>query len=243
MTASIPRAENPDGEKAPLRLSSRRLLPLNQTFSQPVHLTPLIASSNGFAFVRVLVSELKLLLKGQRWWWYAGAAGLFIASLASPVEVVRSYILPFVWVWPVLIWSGMGNREITNNTQQMVFSSAAPLMRQLPATWLAGFLVALLTGSGAALKLLLAGDMIGLLAWFSGALFIPSFALALGVWSHSHKLFEILYVTLWYLGPMNKVYAMDYLGANSNGNIGFFIPFSIALIIAAFIGRARQLRN
>jgi len=73
-------------------------------------------------------------------------------------------------------------------------------------------------------------------------LFIPSFALASGVWSNSHKLFEVLYVTMWYLA-LNKIEAVDYFGANSNGNIGFFIPFSIALIIAAFIGRARQLRN
>jgi hypothetical protein len=42
---------------------------------------------------------------------------------------------------------------------------------------------------------------------------------------------------------MNKVYAVDYLGANSSGNIRVFIPFSLALVVAAFIGRARQLRN
>jgi hypothetical protein len=42
---------------------------------------------------------------------------------------------------------------------------------------------------------------------------------------------------------MNKVFAVDYIGANSNGNIGFFIPLSIVLIVAAFVGRARQVRN
>lgn len=215
----------------------------SQALSQPIHLSPLASSQNGFAFLRVLISELKLLLKGQRWWWYAGTAGLFLASIVNTPENVRAFVLPFAWLWPILIWSGMGNREIQNNTGQMVFSSAAPLMRQLPATWVAGFLVTVLTGSGVALKLLGAGDMVGLLAWFSGALFIPSFALALGVWSNSHKLFEVLYVTMWYLGPMNKLYALDYLGANSTGNIGFFIPFSIALIAVAFVGRSRQLRN
>ena len=213
-----------------------------QALSQPIHLTPLATSQNGFAFIRVLVSELKLLLKGQRWWWYAGVIGLFFASLVNTPENVRSFVLPIAWLWPILIWSGMGNREIQNNTQQMVFSSAAPLMRQLPATWLAGFIVTVLTGSGALLKLLGVGDTVGLLAWFSAALFIPSFALALGIWSNSHKLFEVIYVSMWYL-VLNKLDAVDFFGANSNGNIGFFIPFSIALIAAAFIGRARQLRN
>jgi hypothetical protein len=215
----------------------------SKTLPQLIHLTPLTNSKRGSTFVRVLISELKLLLKGQRWWWYVGAIGLFIASLFTPVESMRAHVLPFTWIWPILIWSGMGSREIRHNVQQMVFASATPLMRQLPATWLAGFIVAALTGSGAALKLLVAGDGTGLLAWFSAVLFIPSFALALGVWSNSHKLFEVLYVILWYAGPMNYVYAVDYIGTKGDGNIGFFIPFSFALILAAFIGRTRQLRN
>ena len=87
-----------------------------------------------------------------------------------------------------------------------------------------------------------AGDGIGLLAWFSGALFIPSLALALGVWSKSHKAFEIIHVTAWYL-TLNGEEAVDYLGANSDGNIGVFIPLSIGLLALAFLGRARQLQN
>lgn len=215
----------------------------SRTLFQPIRLTPLTGSQSGFAFFRVLIMELKLLLKGQRWWWYAGAIGLFIASLVVPVESVRTDVLPFAWIWPILVWSGLGDREIRQNTQQMVFSSPSLLMRQLPATWLAGFIVAILTGSGVALKLLLVGDGVGLLAWFSAVLFIPSLALALGVWSNNSKVFEVLYLTIWYIGPMNYVYAADYIGTKGDGNIGFFIPLSIILIVAAFIGRARQLQN
>jgi ABC-type transport system involved in multi-copper enzyme maturation permease subunit len=227
----------------PVKQSQSEVASASQPLSQPVHLTPLSRPANGFAFLRVLISEMKMLLKGQRWWWYAVAAGLFIAALVNTPENVRAFVLPFTWIWPILIWSGLGNRESQHNTRQMVFSSAAPLMRQLPAQWLAGFLVTALTGSGVAIKLLSAGDGGGLLAWMSAVLFIPSFALALGVWSNSHKLFEVLYVTIWYLGPMNKIETVDLLGANSSGNPGFFLPLSMALIVAAFIGRARQLQN
>jgi hypothetical protein len=215
----------------------------SQTLSQPVQLTPLSANKNHFAFGRVLISELKLLLKGQRWWWYVITLGFVLAGLLNSPEVARQYILPFTWIFPILIWSGLGNREMYNNTQQMVFSSASPLWRQLPAQWLAGFIVTAITGSGVFINLLTAGDTVGLLAWTSAALFIPSFALASGVWSNSHKLFEVLYMVVWYIGPLNKVPPLDYLGSNSDGNIGFFIPFSIVLILAAFIGRARQLRS
>jgi len=238
-----PSRSKPRRTKKAASLPKLEPVTVQHILSQPIHLTPLTASTNSFTFIRVLVSELKLLLKGQRVWWYIGAGGLFLACLLNTPDNVRTFALPFAWLWPILVWSGIGNREIQNNTQQMVFSSAKPLMRHLPAQWLAGFIVTVLTGSGAALKLLSAGDTVGLLAWISAAIFIPSFALALGVWSNSHKLFEVLYVTMWYLGPMNKVYTVDYLGANSNGNVGFFIPLSIVLFIAAFLGRTRQLQN
>jgi hypothetical protein len=87
-----------------------------------------------------------------------------------------------------------------------------------------------------------AGDSPGLLAWFSGALFIPSLALALGIWSNSQKLFEALYISLWYLA-INRLYAADFLGASGDGNIAFFMPLSLALIVVSFIGRAKQMQN
>ncbi|MBL8062325.1 MAG: hypothetical protein JNK32_04855 [Anaerolineales bacterium] len=234
----------------PRRIKSTASLPMPvpvstpQTVSQPIHLTPPLSSStNRFAFARVLISELKLLLKGQRWWWYLIAFGFIVAGISNTPENARQFVLMFTWIWPLLIWSGLGNREKYNQTHQMVFSSAAPLMRQLPAQWTAGFLVTALTGSGVFLNLLFAGDTTGLIAWTSAAIFIPSFALALGVWSNSHKLFEVLYMCLWYIGPLNRTPAVDFLGASGGGNLIFFIPFSIGLIIVAFAGRARQLQN
>jgi hypothetical protein len=191
----------------------------------------------------VLLAELKLMLKGQYWWWYLGAVGLIIASLVNPIETTRQYLLPLAWIWPILLVSSIGNREARFNMQQIAFSSASPLWRQLPAQWLAGFIVILVMGSGAAVKFLVGGNLAGLLAFLSGTLFIPSLALALGVWSGSSKPFEIVYVSLWYLGPLNKVPGLDFIGAQTNGRPEFFIPLSLALIAFAFFGRARQLRN
>jgi hypothetical protein len=208
-----------------------------------VQLTPLNAFTGKFSLVRVLLSEFKLLIKGQPWWWYVVAGGLFIAGLANPVEISRTYLLPFTWLWPVLIWSRMGNREIQHNVQQMIFSSRAPLWRQLPAVWLAGILVTLLTGGGVALRLIIAGNSTGLLIWISAAIFIPSFALASGVWSRGNKLFEILYITMWYFGPMNKIAALDFMGASTSGYPLVYLGAAFVLVMLAFTGRAKQLQN
>ena len=208
-----------------------------------VHLTPINKAGSRFSFFNVLMAEIKLLLKGQRWWWLLVMAGINIACLVVPSAAVREYALPIAWVWPILLWSAIGNREIHHNVQQMTFSSASPLLRQLPAHWLAGFIVTVLVSAGAIARLTVDGDAAGLVALLSGAIFIPSLALACGVWSGNSKLFEIVYMLLWYLGPLNKLMELDYIGSHGNGRPEFFIPFSIVLIVAAVIGRARQIRT
>jgi len=213
-----------------------------QTIAAP-HLTKPNNSASRFSFFTVLTAELKLLLKGQRWWWYVAAEGVIIACFESPSATTREIVLPLAWIWPLLIWSAIGNREVHHNVQQLTFSSASPLWRQLPAQWLAGFVVTLLMAGGAALRFVIGGDTVGLLALLSGAFFIPSLALALGVWSGTSKPFEILYLVIWYLGPLNKVPGLDFIGSHSNGYPQFFIPSSIALIALAIFGRSRQLRN
>jgi hypothetical protein len=210
-----------------------------------VTLTPMPAGAKGFRFLGVLVAELKLALKGQRWWWYAGALGGLIATLTAPLAAVKEIALPIAWIWPVLIWSPLGTRESRFDTGGLLFSSARPLLRQLPATWAAGVLLAMATGAGAAIRFLAAGDMTAFGAWLVGALFIPSMALALGVWSGTSKLFEILYLVIWYIGPMNHVPAMDYLGATraglAEGMPLVYLGVTAVLAAAAVVGRRRQL--
>jgi hypothetical protein len=219
------------------------------------HLTSLNTVANRFNFSTILRAELKLLIKGQHWWWYVIAGILIIAVYAIGVidaiysidaidsTITRKAILPVAWVWPLLIWSAIGNREVRYNVHQMTFSSISPLWRHLPAQWLSAFIITLVMGSGAVLSLLTDGDIVGTLALLSGAIFIPSLALASGVWTGTSKFFEILYMAIWYIGPVHGLGILDFIGANSNGNIGFFLPISVALIVVAFVGRARQLQK
>jgi hypothetical protein len=195
----------------------------------------------------MVLGELRLMLKGQRWWWYAVALGLVIAALFSPLEVSRQWLLPVAWIWPLLVWSPLGNREARHRTEQMVFSAAFPLRGQLPAVWVAGLVVAMATGSGVALRLLLAGQWSALLAWAVGAAFIPALALALGVWSGSSKSFEVVYFLLWYAGPMNQVPALDYLGATDEAVATriplVYLALTLLLLGLAFAGRQRQIHR
>ena len=208
----------------------------------PAHLTPLAGNRGRLRFAHLVGSELRLMLKGQRWWWYAGAAGMLIGSLASPTADERANWLIAAWVWPVLIWSQVGSRETRFATQSLVFSSERSLQRQLPALWAAGVLLAIMTGAGVGVRLLLSGDRNGLLAWLAGALFIPSFALASGVWSRSSKLFEALYTVWWYVGPLHHTAGLDFMGiSRASASPGVYLVAAAGLLAAAYMGRRVRL--
>jgi hypothetical protein len=211
------------------------------------HLTPLASGARDSVSSRLLAAELRLALKGYRWWWHAVAGGLLIAEFAAPLEISRGPLLAVAWIWPILVWSALGTRESRFGTEQLLFSCARILPRQFPAAWIAGILVAALTGLGAAVRLALAGQSVGLLAWAAGALFIPSLALALGVWSGSSKFFEGLYTALWYAGPLNRVPGLDFTGSASGPQAGryalMYLAVAAILVGAAFFRRAHQLRG
>jgi hypothetical protein len=215
--------------------------------ARQVSLAPLPAEAKRFRFDRVLRAELRLALGGQPWWWYLGALGWALAGLLAPVDVSREYLLPAAWLWPLLIWSALGVREVQHRTGELVFAAPHPLRRQLPATWLSGWIVALLAGSGVALRLVLAGQWSVILAWAAGALFIPTLALTLGVWSGSGKAFEGLYAVLWYVGPVNQLPALDFMGTVDKSIAAsvpcYYLALTATLMGLAVVGRMRQIRQ
>lgn len=206
------------------------------------HLTPLVHRSGKFRLAQLIISELRLLLKGQRWWWYVGAAGLLIGQLVSPEPSVRGGFLVVAWIWPILLWSQMGCRETRSNTSSLLFSSERSLSRQLPALWTAGVLLALATGAGVGLRLALAADWHSLSAWLAGALFIPSLALALGIWTGGSRAFEALYTVWWYIGPAHQTPGLDFMGTTpASSSPTPFLVATILLLATSYWGRRARL--
>ncbi len=216
--------------------------------SEPVlHLSTLPQAAHSGTFGRLVLAELRLALQGLPWWLYAVAAGLLIAQLFAPLEVARGPLLGVAWLWPILVWSAMGSRETRFATRSLLFSSSGILARQLPACFLAGVAVASLAGGGVAIRLVLAGQSLGLGAWLAGAFFLPSLALALGVMSGTGKAFEALLTALWYIGPINHIPGIDFTGAaNGAATLRYsvmYIALTAILLAIAFSFRARQLRT
>jgi hypothetical protein len=212
-----------------------------------VHAADLTRSVRSFRFLPMLRAEMRILLKGRSRWWYAVALLLVVLSLTVPIAGVRAIVLPIAWLWPVLIWSEMGSRERRSGTDALLFSTARPIRRQLPAAYLAGVTLAVLIGAGVAIRFLFTGEIGALVGWGAGALFIPGFALCSGIWSGGGKLFEILYLLLWYIGPLNHTPELDFMGATGAGVAAgtpfVFLALTALLLVFAGLGRAAQVRG
>jgi hypothetical protein len=220
-------------------------LPVDEALAPARGLADVVRPTVRESFVAMLVAELRLAWLGTPWPWCLVAAALTLACWVAPLGVAREWILPIAWIWPLLLWSELGARESRYQTSALVFSAPHPLRRQLPAAWLAGVLIAAAMGAGAGSRLAATGDLGGALAWMVGACFAPALAIACGVWTGSGKLFEVLYLTLWYVGPMHRLAPLDFMGAgrasvSQGGPLRFGIATLILLAIA-WLGRRRAL--
>jgi len=196
-------------------------------------------------YAAIISVELRLMLKGVNLWWYLVALGLAIGTLLAPLEIARTWLLPLAAIWPLLLWSPLGSRELRYHTGQLVFTTMRPLLYQLPMCWLAGVLLSLLMEGGIFVRLLAQSDGAGAISLLVGILFVPTLALTLGIWTGTSRSFEILYVLLWYIGPFQRYPYLDFLGVTRDAfDLGvplFFAGLTVLLLTLATIGRRRQL--
>jgi hypothetical protein len=222
---------------------------LSASSANVTRLTPLITPRRfHLNFVRLVGLEGRLLVKGLPWYWWAGMALLWMGCVFASGEVSRNLGFMLAVIWPVLVWSKLGEREVRYHAEQLIYQGAYPLVRLLLAAWLAGVFFTGVAASGVLLGRLIAAEPLVLLPWLLAVVFIPTLALTLGVWSRGSKLFEVIYAILWYLGPFNRengLAVLDYLGLHARAPVNtaplLFAGFLGLLLLLAFVGRRRQL--
>lgn len=208
--------------------------------SAPVDVSLPSVSYGGFAFGRVIFAELRLAFRGHQLWWYIACCAGFIAMLVAPLGAVRRIIVPLALLLPLSVWSELGAREQMYRTEELVFVGSQP-RKLLAGTYLSGLSVGLVMTLPAGVRFVVSGQAGAVFGWSVGLLCLPAIALALGVWSGRPKLFEISYLTAWYLGPVNGLSYADYLGVqdatvSSDITLGYLL-LTVAALNVAVLGR------
>ncbi len=218
-----------------------------RTFSSENLLNVLSSQKYRMRFFYSIRMQLKLYLKQIPLWWKLLILGVNIACIFSPLWITRQYLLPVAWILPITLWSKLGIIEKQKNTSELIFSTPYPIRKNFLNTWLIGLTISLCSGIGGGIKFLITQEWANVIFWIVGCIFIPSFALFLSTLTGSGKAFEFLYTLLWYIGPMNQVAYLDYIGVLGlplESKIWIiYLTISLTMIVLAYIGRLIQFRK
>lgn len=158
--------------------------------------------------------ELKIALSGHSVWWYLSVLACIALSVFATSGEGEKWIV-LIMLLPMAVWSQMGCREKQYSTTDIILSSCSLPVKWV-AAWISGILISLLMSSGMIGRFLFQGNPAGLIAWIAGAVFVPTLALTLGSLFGNRKVFEGLYIALFYFGPINGMPGLDFFGLVEN---------------------------
>ena len=192
----------------------------------------------GTSLLPLITAELRMALRGRQWWWKLGAAGIIIAGLASKQSAAP---LVFASIWPMLVLSQLECRETRYDTTTLIYNSPLSGAAHVIAAWAAGSIVMLLAFSGALAHMMFTRDP-HFINVVIGACFVSALAVCAGTASGGSKLFEAIYICLWYVGPASAGPGLDFVGATPGAAPAHFAIYTLALLFIGVTGRTLRQR-
>ena len=201
--------------------------------------------SGEFDSVRVVMTELRMALRGHRRLWYLACIAGFVSTAVVPLQSLKTVVIPLVLLLALPVWSALGLREQTYRTEELVFVASNPL-RLLSVSYVVGVVFGAILILPALVRLVMNGTPAALIGPLVAIGCLPAVALAAGILSSQPSVFEIAYLTAWYIGPMNGVEPLDYIRADPSTSPTVSVAYLALMVVAlavAVLGRRRQLRS
>lgn len=186
-----------------------------------------IKRNQSINLLQIVCGELKIMLRGHTVWWYLGAVIIMVLTPFVTSEESLKWI-SLSMLLPMSVWSQMGNRDKSCGTLEIVGASCSSILKWM-ATWLSGVIIAILMSSGIFIRVVLLSEWNYLVSWITGIVFIPTLALVLGSTSRNGRLFEAIFITLMYFGPINDMWKFDFMGLSSD-NAALYAIITICLL-------------
>jgi len=198
-----------------------------------------------FDSISVVLAELRMALRGHRRLWYLACIAGFVSTAVVPLQSLSAIVLPLVLLLALPVWSALGLRERTYGTAELVFVASNPL-RLLSVSYVVGVIFGASLVLPALVRLAISGTPGSLLGPLVAICCLPAVALAAGILSSQASVFEIAYLTAWYIGPMNGVEPLDYIRANPSTSptvSAAYLALTVVALAVAVLGRRRQTRS
>jgi hypothetical protein len=229
----------------PARAKSKSFFEPPFVTGSKVALSPIKERMSKSRFGALLWAEFKLMLKGQRWWWYGIAVSISLLGLIGPPGGTNVTSV-LAMAWPVAAWSALGMREKYHDTYRLIYSSTYSVFRQVFTAWFSGVLLGLIAIAGVSLRAIIEGDTGRIPVYLVAVLFVPSLAFALGTLSGTSRLFEAVYLVWWFMGA-NGPQALDFMQSQrevpSPVQASAYLGLAIVLLLFGFFRRLSEMRE
>lgn len=186
-------------------------------------------------FGQLIYHEILILVNAMPSWWKLVLWCLVIAQCFAKQQVLFDNLIPSSWLMCGFALAAMGNQIRAYGTGDILHSSSASLLRQFSARFLAGVFVLLLTISGALFKLLFVGSIEAILSLLLSSFFIAALAILLGTLTNTKNAFGVIFIILWYAGPIQNNASLNFIGNGDISAMVEFITLALVFITTAFM--------
>lgn len=201
---------------------------------------PVVSDYSILPFLKI--EFLLLVRKGNKLFWLLITA-LWLSMFFAPLSISHIYLLPVLWFLQVTRWSDISTKEKSSRVHYFSYASYRPLVRMLPAQFMAGILFAIILAIPVLLRYLVLLDVFSMLYILNGAVLIILSAGCLGILTGSSKLYEILFFLLTYC-VVNQIPFTDYLGSQQHPNPQHFllilVSLNVAFAVVSFVVKSYQ---
>lgn len=195
---------------------------------------------------RGIIAELRLMLAGQPIVWMLISIGALTACLFMDMETVQVYVMPLLMLWFINVFSSMGSREYQHGVLTAISVMPNGRLKQVLFSWMSGICMSMMLTCPILLRMLFAGQVNGVGACLAGAIFIPSFALFMGEFTRTKRVFEMSFIVWTYI-ILNDATAFMYMGIHpevvSLTRSGLYLAAGVILGIASVFKRVHALKK
>lgn len=163
-------------------------------------------------FLNLTRQEFLLLIGNKSPYLWMTILGLWIAQWFVSASTMHMIILPGLLLLGALVISSLGQREKSQGTQDFLINAPLLLKVQYPAMVLAGLLFFTVISLPSLILLVASGQLYASGLLIAGYFCIVNAAILLGTLSRSNKVFEIIFVIVWYMGPISHFTYFDFIG-------------------------------
>lgn len=178
-----------------------------------IHFTIRMLSARN-VFLNLTRQEFLLLTGNKSPYLWLAILGLWIAQWFVPISIVLTGVMPALLLLGSLVLSSLGQRERNHGTQDFLINAPLLLKVQYPAMVFAGVLFLSTISLPSLIILSVSGQIYGTGLLIAGYFCIVSLAILLGTLSGTNKAFEIIFVIVWYMGPMSHFTYFDFIGVD-----------------------------